>query len=1056
MGIRIVHLSDLHIHQNSEFDQRVLIDALLEDLKQFAAKVPIDLIVFTGDLASRGKASEFEMGRKLLLDRLVETSGLTTDRVVLVPGNHDVDCDAIDPLSEDGLRLRLISHDGLAATLSDERQASVALTRLKGWYAFSDGYYGASDRQAVSPGGWTREITIRGIRVGIAALNSAWRSTGAGEEERGRLVVGEIQARTALDRLADCDVRLVAVHHPLEWLTTFDRNEVRGVFERAGAVVMTGHEHEANPMHLVSGLGASNLDRAGCLYFGLGYPNAYSVIDLDLDNAKTFVNVRTWQPRRRAFDSGVDAAEGGVVEMPLPQKAGSMVTVPHGNIAAALVDLIRRTSVVAEHLPDQRASSVSELLVAPRFYSAPFAELAAATMQRGKFNVEQTDGLAVLAENRIVVVVGEPDAGVTAALAWLLEHRHEVDSSRPAIYMRFDIRQGKRVIDEDLMIAATKIGWHIDRTRELPPALVGVDDVIGDADKALARLLRHIAEHPQNVYLLGCHSEARPRIAEALTDLGIESKTLFLGPMNRPSEVRQLVRKMLRMPSKAVADKVLSVLSAGRLPRTPFLMAALTAVLYAGPDVQALDPTAVIDRYIDLLLGRTDIFYVGRFDFRRREHVLEFLAGRFTTNGAELVLRRDVEAWIDQYLEGVGDRKTSPDRLLEEFIGRGLLMDLDGYVGFRHPAIQHVLAAKLMREPDQGSYAQALRADAIRHRDVLKHAAALLRNDRDLLVAVARATTEVLKACKEPGDARRLDSLVDFGEARYLDPKELAKELRARAPKPGHVVEAELDEIYERLGMISAAAPRAIAEPQGAAKVLAAVGLLSSVVASSELVTDADLRTELLKTAISGWGVAAVEMLKQEEGTHELFKLFREVFAGASEKETQAVLDNLVRISVMIGLLVFVMSSLGSRQVEAVLASVLSDDEFMAGAVNALIAVWLAANLRISGWVSELKKLYRHHHKHTFVREVTLSIALTACQSPSTSDEDASILEAFVQEIYGEAVKGGAQARAATVSKVQARLRRQRARAKLAFASGDLMSLGAPDEDDTEESAESA
>ena len=50
MGIRIVHLSDLHIHQNSEFDQRVLIDALLEDLKQFAAKVPIDLIVYKFDL----------------------------------------------------------------------------------------------------------------------------------------------------------------------------------------------------------------------------------------------------------------------------------------------------------------------------------------------------------------------------------------------------------------------------------------------------------------------------------------------------------------------------------------------------------------------------------------------------------------------------------------------------------------------------------------------------------------------------------------------------------------------------------------------------------------------------------------------------------------------------------------------------------------------------------------------------------------------------------------------------------------------------------------------
>src|SRR5438105_13226249 len=100
MGIRIVHLSDLHINQNSEFEQRVLIDALLEDLEQITVKGPIDLIVFTGDLASTGKASEFETGRKLLFDRVAETTGLTTDRVVLVPGNHDVDRDEIDPLSE--------------------------------------------------------------------------------------------------------------------------------------------------------------------------------------------------------------------------------------------------------------------------------------------------------------------------------------------------------------------------------------------------------------------------------------------------------------------------------------------------------------------------------------------------------------------------------------------------------------------------------------------------------------------------------------------------------------------------------------------------------------------------------------------------------------------------------------------------------------------------------------------------------------------------------------------------------------------------------------------
>jgi hypothetical protein len=485
-------------------------------------------------------------------------------------------------------------------------------------------------------------------------------------------------------------------------------------------------------------------------------------------------------------------------------------------------------------------------------------------------------------------------------------------------------------------------------------------------------------------------------------------------------------------------------------------MAALTAVLHAGPDVQALDPTAVIDRYIDLLLGRTDLVFVGRFDFRRREHLLEVLAGQFTTSGADLVLRREAEAWIAAYLAVLGDQKTSPHRLLEEFINRGLLIDLDGQVGFRHPALRHVLAAKLMREPDQGEFAGLLKGDVLRHRDVLRHAAALLRNDKNLLLAVANVATAVFKACEDPRIRQRLASLVDMGDPTNLDPKDLSRKLRATAPKPGHVVEAELDDIYERLGTISAGTPPTVGEPEGVARVLAAVGLLSSVVASSELVTDAPLRTELLKTAISGWGIAAVEMLKQEERTRQLLKLFQRAFLKAPDEKDTQVLDKVVRIAVMVGVLIFVLSSLGSRQIESLLASVLLDDDFMAGSVNALVAVWLAANLRMSGWVEELRKLYRRHHKHAFIRELALSIAVAACQAPTTSDQDALALEAFLQEIYGNAAKGGVKARQATVSRVQARLRRQRSRAKLAFASGDLLALGAAEDEEAEEPAESA
>src|SRR5205823_8176794 len=104
MTLRILHLSDLHLDHRNSFDQRVLVDALIDDVEHRQGDVGFDLIIFSGDLAATGKATEFDAGRRNLLDRLTEVTGLGPDRVVLVPGNHDVDRAAIDDDYEAGLR----------------------------------------------------------------------------------------------------------------------------------------------------------------------------------------------------------------------------------------------------------------------------------------------------------------------------------------------------------------------------------------------------------------------------------------------------------------------------------------------------------------------------------------------------------------------------------------------------------------------------------------------------------------------------------------------------------------------------------------------------------------------------------------------------------------------------------------------------------------------------------------------------------------------------------------------------------------------------------------
>jgi len=108
--IRILHLSDLHVSRADWENRERIVSAMLKDAKSYAAERPIDLAVFSGDLAKEGLPEEFKLGRELLLDRLVSELGVAPERVVLVPGNHDVDRRAI----------RDIVEHGLASTLTEE------------------------------------------------------------------------------------------------------------------------------------------------------------------------------------------------------------------------------------------------------------------------------------------------------------------------------------------------------------------------------------------------------------------------------------------------------------------------------------------------------------------------------------------------------------------------------------------------------------------------------------------------------------------------------------------------------------------------------------------------------------------------------------------------------------------------------------------------------------------------------------------------------------------------------------------------------------------------
>ncbi len=108
--VRLLHLSDVHFRARAHWDAdpvlRALVRYLAEEVRNGLAP---DLVVITGDLAFAGRPDEYTLARAWLEDlwpvlTTDPAAPLPQDRLLLVPGNHDVDRDRIDAVA------RMVQH----------------------------------------------------------------------------------------------------------------------------------------------------------------------------------------------------------------------------------------------------------------------------------------------------------------------------------------------------------------------------------------------------------------------------------------------------------------------------------------------------------------------------------------------------------------------------------------------------------------------------------------------------------------------------------------------------------------------------------------------------------------------------------------------------------------------------------------------------------------------------------------------------------------------------------------------------------------------------------
>jgi len=979
---------------------------MLADAANFARERPFDLAVVSGDLAFAGKQDEYAMARSVLLDPLQTQLDLAPSQIILTPGNHDVDRAMVDEFEEVGLAHVLRDRERVNGLLDQSARLAVACRRLATWEAFCETFYADDPPRSSPPLARTWALNIGSTTVGAAALNSAWRCSG--DNDRRQLLLGDRQVKNALDAISDADVRLVVVHHPTDWLASFDEDLARGLLEQRMTIVFSGHEHTADPVSQMSTRGQAVYSRAGCLYETHEYRNAYNIVDIDPATGQVEVTIRAWEQQRRAFDAAVGVAANGRVTFALPMDRLLPIVAPtYTPVLQGLGDLAHEMSVVADRLPDRADTSIDDLLVARRFWPLPYAELAAARELDDSAAPGPVDAVAASSDCQVVIVSGDAESGVTSALLWLLAQHFERHDERFPAYVRYERGFSKvQRLERAVRQAAGRLGMTLERGEDLPLMLLAVDDVDVGHRGALEGFTRYVADHPDQHFLLGSHGEDHTVLAERLSARGIAFERVFLGPFGR-GEVRELIDKLVGNKSPELLDKVLEVVLSQQLPRSPFVLAALVAVLSEEADVATLNVSGLLDAYAKWLLGGDEPADLGGLgmDYRRREHLLGWLAAKLVRAGARRIARPDAERAVLDYFAAKGWTSSSA-RILDSLVARRVLVEDAGGIGFRHPALLHLFAGHAML--DDQDFADEVMQDCFTYRGAVQHAAGLRRSDRGLLLAVDDAFQAVLERLGDDIRADMFDRVSTLPGWSKDEPD--FDQLKAAVATETHdetLNDEQLDLLYDQVDVPPRVPIAELALPPLLVALGPATGLLASVLRSSELVDDVALKADVLKRVLHAWCLLTIVTVLREDQTDELGARLQEALRSAGlGADAMDRINRLAELLIVFMMVLIASGVTGSPHLEIVLKRVLDDDEFMASSAHALFATMLFANLGFRGWPQRLADLYVRHREHPLIAELTRLYALASYRQRRAKGQDERHLENFLVDAHHSAPRG--------------------------------------------------
>jgi 3',5'-cyclic AMP phosphodiesterase CpdA len=315
--LTILHLSDLQFGRNHRFGRmsssapddsfETLVGRLQQDLIILQSKHDLrpDLLVVTGDLAEWGKRAEFE-DVFTFLDRMAGFLGLERDRVLVVPGNHDINRSACEAYFAN-------------CKADDETPREPFWPKFRHYVGFFERFYeGLTAIRFTEAVPWTL-FEIKSLRVVVAGLDSAMKESHRDEDHYGW--VGERQLRWFAGELRKYKeqgwMRIGLVHHNVQRRAMEDEENLRDVDALVRILggelnlLLHGHTHEGRLHWLGPRLPVLSTGSASVVLEARPkeVPNQYQVIRLHAD--RLWYGTRQYAPDQQRWIGDTRSSSDG-------------------------------------------------------------------------------------------------------------------------------------------------------------------------------------------------------------------------------------------------------------------------------------------------------------------------------------------------------------------------------------------------------------------------------------------------------------------------------------------------------------------------------------------------------------------------------------------------------------------------------------------------------------------------------------------------------------------------------------------------------------------------